>query len=143
MFGRLAPELRWLGGVTWLDAVQKSTGTAAADGKQVIGVPRAQANLGLDWSVPFVPGLSAESRVVYTGGSYADGNNTLRVPGWTRVDIGARYLTDLSGRLVTFRARIDNLADRNYWSSVGGYPGIGYLVVGAPRTLSLSASVDF
>jgi len=26
---------------------------------------------------------------------------------------------------------------------VGGYPGAGYLVVGAPRTFSLSASVDF
>ena len=143
VFGRLAPELRWLGGVTWLDARQKSTGTASSDGKLVIGVPRSQANLGLDWNVPFLTGLAAEGRVVYTGGSYADGGNTLRVPGWTRIDIGARYLTDLGGRLVTYRARIDNLADRSYWSSVGGYPGIGYLVVGAPRTLSLSASVDF
>ena len=46
-------------------------------------------------------------------------------------------------RLVTLRARVDNATNRNYWASVGGYPGAGYLVVGAPRTFSLSASVDF
>ena len=32
---------------------------------------------------------------------------------------------------------------RNYWASVGGYPGSGYLTVGGPRMFSLSASVDF
>ncbi|MNW08246.1 TonB dependent receptor [compost metagenome] len=52
-------------------------------------------------------------------------------------------MTEVQGKLVTLRARIDNLTNRNYWASVGGYPGSGYLVVGAPRTLSLSVSVDF
>jgi iron complex outermembrane receptor protein len=37
---------------------------------------------------------------------------------------------------------VDNVADRDHWASVGGYPGAGYLAVGAPRTFSLSASVD-
>jgi iron complex outermembrane recepter protein len=66
-----------------------------------------------------------------------------RRSGATSLDVGARYDATLQGRLVTFRARIDNLTNRNHWVSVGGYPGIGYLVVGAPRTVSLSASVDF
>jgi iron complex outermembrane receptor protein len=44
---------------------------------------------------------------------------------------------------VTLRARIDNVADRDYWASVGGYPGSGYLVLGNPRTFSLTASVNF
>ena len=44
---------------------------------------------------------------------------------------------------MTLRARVDNVADRKYWASVGGFPGAGYLVVGAPRTFTLSASVDF
>ena len=67
----------------------------------------------------------------------------LRVPGWNRLDLGVRYLTEVQGRLVTLRARVDNATNRNYWASSGGYPGAGYLVVGAPRTFSLSASVDF
>jgi iron complex outermembrane receptor protein len=81
--------------------------------------------------------------VVYTGSSYADALNTLLVPGWTRVDLGARYAVTVAGKPLTLRARVDNVADKDYWSSVGGFPGAGYLVVGAPRTFSLSASVDF
>ena len=49
----------------------------------------------------------------------------------------------MGGTFVTLRARLDNVADKNYWASVGGYTENGYLVVGAPRTLTLSASVDF
>ena len=48
-----------------------------------------------------------------------------------------------AGRRVTLRARVDNVADRKHWASVGGFPGAGYLVVGAPRTFSLRAAVEF
>ncbi len=81
--------------------------------------------------------------MVATGGSYADAANTLKVGSWTRFDIGARYMMDVKGKLLTLRANIENLANRNYWASVGGYPDNGYLVLGAPRTFSLRASVDF
>lgn len=143
MFGEPTRGVRLLGGVTWLDATQEGTGAASTEGKQVIGVPRTQANLGAEWDIPGVNGLALDARVLYTGSRYADDANTLKVGSWTRLDAGVRYLTEVQGRLVTLRARVDNLADRNYWSSVGGYPGAGYLVVGAPRTFNLSASVDF
>ena len=143
VFGRPASSLRLLGGVTWLDAEQRATGSAATDGKRVIGVARTQATLGVQWDVPGVSGLALDGRVTYTGDRYADAANTLEVPGYTRLDVGARYLLDWQGQLVTLRARIDNLSDRAYWASVGGFPGSGYLVAGAPRTVSLSASVDF
>ena len=141
--GEATKGLRLLGGLTWLDAKQLTTGAAATDGQRVIGVPKLQANLGAEWAVPGVPGLAVDGRWVHTGASYANATNTLRVPGWNRLDVGARYMTEVQGKLVTLRARIDNLTNRNYWASVGGYPGSGYLVVGAPRTLSLSVSVDF
>ena len=141
--GEATQGLRLLGGLTWLDAKQLTTGAAATDGQRVIGVPKLQANLGAEWDVPGVPGLAVDGRWVRTGASYANATNTLRVPGWNRLDVGARYMTEVQGKLVTLRARIDNLTNRNYWASVGGYPGSGYLVVGAPRTLSLSVSVDF
>ncbi|MBV7461209.1 MULTISPECIES: TonB-dependent siderophore receptor [unclassified Acidovorax] len=141
--GEATKGLRLLGGLTWLDAKQLTTGAPATDGQRVIGVPKLQANLGAEWDVPGVPGLAVDGRWVHTGASYANATNTLRVPGWNRLDVGARYMTEVQGKLVTLRARIDNLTNRNYWASVGGYPGSGYLVVGAPRTLSLSVSVDF
>ena len=141
--GEATQGLRLLGGLTWLDAKQLTTGAAATDGQRVIGVPKLQANLGAEWDVPGVPGLAVDGRWVHTGASYANATNTLRVPGWNRLDVGARYMTEVQGKLVTLRARIDNLTNRNYWASVGGYPGSGYLVVGATRTLSLRVSVDF
>jgi iron complex outermembrane receptor protein len=142
-FGEVTRGLRLLGGVTLLDAKQKSTGVAATDGQRVIGIPTAQGSIGLDWDVPGVPGLSLNGRVIATGSSYANSTNTQRVAGWGRLDIGARYVTEMAGKLVTLRARIDNATDRSYWGSVGGYPNNGYLVLGAPRTFSLTASVNF
>ena len=52
-------------------------------------------------------------------------------------------LVSVQERLVTLRLRVDNVTGKDYWASAGGYPENGYLVVGAPRTVSLSASVDF
>ncbi|MBV2161906.1 TonB-dependent receptor [Achromobacter denitrificans] len=143
MYGEPVKSVRLLGGLTWLDAEQRSTGDPAINGNRVIGVPRFQANLGVEWDIPGVPGLAVDGRVVYTGSSYADDANTLKVPGWTRFDAGLRYMMDVDGHVVTLRARVDNIANRNYWSSVGGYPGNGYLVLGGPRTFSLTASMDF
>ncbi len=141
-FGEATRHLRVLGGVTWLDAEQTSTGVAATEGKRVIGVPRFQATIGADWTVPGVPQLVLDARVIHTGSRYANAANTLDVPGWTRLDLGVRYLAQLGGRVVTLRARVDNVTDADHWSSVGGFPGQGYLVAGAPRTFLFSASVD-
>lgn len=142
-YGVALPGLRVLGGYTWLDAEQHGTGDAAAEGRRVIGVPRSQANLGVEWDVTGLEALSLDARLIYTGARYADAINRLRVPGWTRFDVGARYLVDLGPQLLTLRLRVDNLSDRKSWASVGGYPGSGYLVVGGPRSVTLSASVDF
>nr|WP_315204567.1 TonB-dependent receptor [uncultured Albidiferax sp.] len=141
--GELTKGLRLLGGLTWLHAKQKSAYLAAADGKRVIGVPKVQATLGTEWDVPGVPGLALDGRVAYTGASFADAVNTLKVPGWTRLDAGVRYLTEVQGKVLTLRLRVDNVANKKYWASSGGYPDNGYLVVGAPRSFNLSASVDF
>lgn len=142
-FGQPAKGVRVLGGITLLDTELRQTGSASSEGKHSIGVPALQANLGLELDVASVSGLSLDARVVHTGKMYANEANTLSVPGWTRVDLGARYLTEIGGQLVTLRGRVDNVANRNYWASSGGYPGNGYLVLGAPRTVSVNASVDF
>jgi len=142
-YGEAMSGLRVLGGLTWLNAKQKETGLPATEGKRTLGIPKTQANLGSEWDVAGVDGLAIDGRVIYTGSVYADSANTIAVPSWTRLDIGARYMFDLQGRFVTLRARVDNLADRKYWASSGGFPDNGYLVIGAPRTFTLSASVDF
>jgi iron complex outermembrane receptor protein len=142
-FGMPAQGLRVLGGLTLLQAEQRRNANPAQRGKDVIGVPRTQLNVGVDWDVPGVPGLSLNARALATGRQYADALNTQEVASWHRLDVGANYATRVLERDVTVRARVDNVANRNYWASAGGYPNYGYLVLGAPRTVTVSASVDF
>ncbi len=142
-FGEATRDLKVLGGLTWLDARQHGTGVAATEGKRTLGIPRVQANLGAEWEVRALDGLALDARVVHTGKAFADSANTLRVPAWTRLDAGARYLFEVQGTLLTLRARIDNLTNRKYWASAGGYPDQSYLVVGQPRSFNLSLAADF
>lgn len=144
VFGEPAKGVRVLGGLTLLDAKQVSTAGGVNDGKNVIGVPKQQFNLGAEWDVTGMPGLALNARLIHTGKQYADAANTQALPAWNRLDVGARYLVDLgNNKVMTLRGRIDNFLDKSYWASAGGFPGAGYMVVGAPRTFSLTASVDF
>lgn len=143
VFGEPTDGVRLLGGLTLLDAELTSTQNGVNEGNRAIGVPRTQANVGGEWDVPGLDGLTLTSRVIYTGRQYADAANDLEVPSWTRFDLGARYRMVIEDRDVTLRARLDNVTGRDYWASAGGYPDQGYLVLGAPRTLSVSATVDF
>ncbi|HEY5756096.1 MAG TPA: TonB-dependent receptor, partial [Steroidobacter sp.] len=141
MYGQLSAAVRMLGGVTLLDAENRRGDEPANDGKDVIGVPDTQANLGVEWDI--VSAFSVDGRVVYTSSQAASADNVLEIPSWTRLDVGARYEIKWDQRQVTVRARVDNVTDENYWASVGGSFGANYLVLGGPRTFVVSASFDF
>jgi iron complex outermembrane receptor protein len=132
--------VRLLGGVTALDAVLTKTTSAATVGNRPVGVPDWMANAGAEWDLPWVPGLSLNGSVTYTGKEYINQANTQSVPSWTTVDLGARYTTKIQGKSTTFRASVLNVFDRKYWSGVASF---GTVSLGAPRTVVLSASVDF
>lgn len=142
-FGEPIESVKVLGGVTLIDAEIVKSATTASEGKQAIGVPKVQANVNIEWATPFVEGLTLEGRTLYTGSQYASADNSLELPSWTRFDLGARYGMKLGDHALTLRARVDNVTDKSYWASAGGYPGSNYLVQGAPRTFVLSASYDF
>lgn len=140
-YGQLVSSLRVLGGVTLLEAENTKTQGGVDDGKEVIGVPDTLANIGVEWDV--FNSLSVDGRLVYTSSQKADAANTLEIPSWTRLDLGARYSLAWADKNLTVRARVDNVTDRNYWASVGGSFDANYMVLGGPRTFVLSASLDF
>jgi iron complex outermembrane receptor protein len=142
-FGEIAQGVRLIGGATLLDAELTQTQDGMGEGKTAVGVPEVQANLNIEWDVGALPGLTLDARAVYTDRQYIDASNTYSVPSWTRFDVGLRYARDVFDRPLTLRARVENVADSDDWVSVGGYPGANYLVLGTPRTLVLSASMDF
>lgn len=140
VFGELARGLRLLGGVSLIDARLTHTEKGLSDGRRARGVPRQNVNLGAEWDVPALAGLTMTARAVYTGEQFIDTSNTRArgIPSWTRYDLGARYGFSFNGKAMTLRANIDNLANRDYWSSASR----GVLVVGAPRSVRLSFSMD-
>jgi iron complex outermembrane recepter protein len=140
VFGEVAPEARVLAGMTLLEAVMTKTGIPGALGNQPIGVSAVQANVSVEWDMPFVPGLTLSAGTTYSGSAYVDTANTQSIPAWTTVDVGARYRTTIADRPISIRAAVHNLFDHNYWGAVASY---GALIQGAPRTAQLSVSADF
>ena len=140
MFGEVAPGTRLMGGVTFLDGELTKSATAANRGNKPVGVPDIQANLWAEWDTPGLEGFTLTGGAIYTDRQFVDQANTQQLDSWTRIDMGARYATKIEGRPTTFRATVQNVFDREYWSGVASY---GAFSPGYPRTLQLSASVDF
>ncbi|WP_116328251.1 TonB-dependent receptor [Cupriavidus taiwanensis] len=132
--------IRLIGGVTLLDAELTKTNSAATQGNRPVGVPTVMANLGAEWDLPWVAGMTLTGAVNFTGKEYVNQANTQSVPGWTTFDLGARYKTKLYGKSTTIRAGVMNAFNRKYWSGVASFSTIS---LGAPRTVFASASVDF
>jgi iron complex outermembrane receptor protein len=126
--------------VTLLDGELTKTGVAANRGNKPVGVPNVQANLWAEWDTPWIEGLTLTSGAIYTASQYVNQANTQELDAWTRFDAGARFATRIADHPTTLRATVQNVFDREYWSGVASY---GAFSQGSPRTLLLSATVDF
>lgn len=138
--GNLFKGMRLMGGVSLMDPKLTRTAIAANEGNRPVGAPTLMANAAVEWDTPGIAGLTLTGGVNHTGRIYVDQANTQSVPGWTTVDLGARYETRISGRRMTFRTGVTNVFDKRYWSGVASY---GTISLGAPRAVFLSTSVDF
>ncbi len=141
VFGEPLPGVRLLGGLALIDGVQTSTANGLNDGRKSVGVPELQMNLYGEWDLPGaqLSGVTLTGRVIHTTGQFYDAANTQSIPAWTRIDLGARKTFDVQGRPVTVRAVVENVFDADYWASAAG----GILAQGAPRTVVVSATIDF
>lgn len=138
-YGELQRGLRLMASTAFTSAKLTRTQGGVNQGNTATGVPKINYNLGLDWDTPWVQGLSLNGRVVSSSFVYRDVANTLSTSGWTRLDLGARYATKLAGKAVVFRANLENVTDKAYWIT-----GLNsYSTTGLPRTLTVSAQVDF
>ncbi|RQO61586.1 TonB-dependent siderophore receptor [Variovorax sp. KBW07] len=137
--GEITPQLSGIAGVSWLDAEQRDTGDATLEGRRPSNVARFQANVFLDYRLTSVPGLSFNTGIYHVGNRPLDRANTMIVPGFTRWDLGAAYVTKLMGKSSVIRLSIENVANRRYWSSVN-YGGV---TQGNPRIVRLATTVNF
>lgn len=129
--GKVLDNWTVVGGVTALTAKVKGSDL---DGKSPINVAKVVAKVYAEYALP-VPGLSLTGGVYYTGKQWADDVNTDRLPAVTTADLGVRYATQISGKPLTLRLNVSNLADKSYW--------LNSYYVGAPRSVAFSAQVRF
>lgn len=122
----------------WLDAT--ITRSQTVPGRTPVGVPSLQANLGVEWDAPGLPGLTWTGALAYTGAQYVDAANTQRISAWTRFDLGVRYRAVAGRHPATFRLAVRNVLNRRGWAAVDAYGG---LAPADPRTLLASATVEF
>ncbi|AOA60043.1 TonB-dependent receptor [Acinetobacter larvae] len=109
-------------------------------GKTVEGQPEFTAGLGLEYHLPVLDGFSVNARATYVDKQYLDNTNTLELPDYTLLDIGAKYATQIGGVGTTFRANIDNVTNEKYWAGVFQS---GFATIGEGRTYKLGVTFDF
>jgi iron complex outermembrane receptor protein len=133
-------QLNLQGSAMWLRARREGATEASANGLTPPNVSERSVRLGAGWQFADVPGLSAQASVDYQGPRYVLPDNSASIPGWTTVDLAARYVTRAFGQEWTLRAGVDNLFDRRAWRESPYQFGHAYLYPLEPRTFRISFS---
>ncbi len=127
-----------------LDAKRRGSQQAAVNGKRPVNVPAATMRINAEYRVPAVAGLalqaglSAESnRVVLPN------DESVRIAGWSRVDLGARWKQQWSGTQLTWRVGVDNATNHQAWKESPYQFGHVYLYPLPPRTWRASVQASF
>ncbi|WP_371813884.1 TonB-dependent receptor [Diaphorobacter sp. HDW4A] len=138
-FGAPLSGVRLMGGVAYTAPKLTQTAGGVNQGKTATGVPKWQGKLGAEWDVPALQGLTVTANATAVSKQYISADNQLWASGRTIYDVGARYSTKAAEYPITLRATVNNVTNKAYW----GMPLLSSLALGAPRTVVVSASVDF
>jgi iron complex outermembrane recepter protein len=143
-------EAEWRGGnfslrgsAMLLRARRSGSGDAAQNGRQPTNVPTRSLKLQAAYNVPAVPGLAVIGFVTHEGRRMVVPDNSVATPGWTRIDLGARFTQVVGGQTLVWRLGVDNVTDRRAWQEAPYQFGHAYLYPLAPRTVHASLSVRF
>ncbi|KAF1045400.1 MAG: Catecholate siderophore receptor Fiu [Herbaspirillum frisingense] len=131
--GELARNWFLRGGLTQQNArvIQAESQFA---GKRSSGVSARNGSVFIAYAPTL--GFFAETGLVYEGARYADRDNLLELPGYTRWDGKIGYRLSRS----EFTLAATNLANRAYYASA---TGVAQIMPGAPRSLVMTASYKF
>lgn len=143
---RMTETLSLYTAYTYSDSSYLGTGDSTVDssvgvtpGNTVAGIPEEQLVVGLDWTAG---NISAGLSTKYTGDRYIRFDNSWKSDAYTTADAYLSFSStesygDVDGWTVNLL--VNNVFDKDY---LGGIAGQGAWI-GAPRTVSLSATIDF
>lgn len=142
--------LSWRGGpwqlhgsAMWLDAERRgAVEEAALNGLRPTNVAARTGRLQAVHQPTGLPGLSLLASLVYEGNRMVLPDNSVRIPGWTRLDLGARYVQAVGATSLTWRIGLDNATDKRAWKEAPYQYGHAYLFPMAPRTWRVGLQAD-
>lgn len=128
---------KWLiaGGYAYQDAKITSATAAAREGARVGQVPRN--NISLWNKYQFLPAFAAGLGVIYRSDMFATIDDTVTLPGYTRVDAALYY--SFSDR-IGLQLNVENVLDKDYFVNADSNANIS---PGMPRTGMLTLSTSF
>nr|WP_051040852.1 TonB-dependent siderophore receptor [Providencia burhodogranariea] len=146
--GHVWQGLNVYSGVTFLNPKLKDTVSETTSDKRVVGVPKVQANILMEYSLPSIPDLVYSANVHYTGKRAANDTNTSWADSYTTLDLGTRYSTKINQVPTTLRLSVNNVTDERYWASIfpSGIDGEGKggsAFLGSGREVRASVTFDF
>jgi catecholate siderophore receptor len=133
--GRLTSKWLVAGGYSYQDAFVTSATAAAREGAHVAQVPRNTVSLWNNYQL--LPKLGGAIGVLYRTDMFAGIDNTVTLPGYTRVDAAAFYSLRKDLRL---QANLENVFDKKYWTNADSNTNIS---PGFPRTLRVALTAAF
>jgi iron complex outermembrane recepter protein len=114
------------------------------NGLRPTNVPERSVKLQGAYNVAALPGLALLAFASIEGQRMVLPDNSVATPGWSRLDLAARYSQQLqAGATATWRAGIDNITDQRAWKEAPYQYGHAYLYPLAPRVFHASLAVSF
>ena len=120
MAGAVTPRLNIVAGAVLLrPQVTGEAVTRGIVGARPVGAISQRVQGNIDWRLPFLDGVSVDSRIAYQSAQTATVDNNVRVPARTIVDVGGRYRFTLAGKDATLRLVVANIFDKRGFDAKG------------------------
>lgn len=139
--GQLSPEVKIIGSYANIDSkiIVDNSGNV---GERIFGVPRNSGSLWAVYSPLAEPvrGLALGAGFIARSNVEVSNPYTFTLPGYSTVNLMARYAFTFQQTKLTFQINANNLLDKGYFQTGGGTLGVQ---PGAPRTILGSIRAEF
>ncbi len=115
----------------------------AINGKPAVNVPDHTLKASVAWRVPGFASTWLQTDLIHEGPRAVTADDSVRLPSWTRTDIGLRTATSLAGTNVLWRLNVNNVFNLRNWRESPTYADHVYLMPQAARSVTATASVTF
>ncbi|MBK7514290.1 MAG: TonB-dependent siderophore receptor [Betaproteobacteria bacterium] len=134
----------WRASAMWLDAERQGSTQPGVNGTRPVNVPSASLRLGTEYSVGAMPGLALQGSLVAESDRVVlPYDDSVRIPGWARLDLGVRWEQAWAGTALLWRVGVDNVTDQRAWKESPYQFGHAYLYPLAPRAWRASLQASF